>query len=164
MRTNDLGGIQPSLTINEDAKTGTNATFYRKQSEKLHLLEIVLEGQQNEDRAYIQQFKGSTSGIDRMDGYKFPHDGFSLATLADGNGLEVFAVGEIMTSGSIPLRVSSPSVGSYTFSALTFGDFEGIELSVKDNFTGEIHSLSGGKAYSFTPFLNTFFILNLLRI
>ncbi|HLZ17223.1 MAG TPA: T9SS type A sorting domain-containing protein, partial [Cyclobacteriaceae bacterium] len=82
---------------------------------------------------------------------KLTIENFSLSTVVDDNrNLAINAVGEIISSGKMPLYLANIDNGDYTFTQQSLGDFQGVKISILDKYTNTIHDLSNGAAYNFT--------------
>jgi formylmethanofuran dehydrogenase subunit C len=110
-------GANPSISINENAKTSNTGTFYRTQHEVLsNLLEVVLSGREVEDKTYIKFQEDASNHFDlNYDGYKFDNDSMNLATILES--------GERMCINYLPIPTDNTMVnldvygiksGSYT--------------------------------------------------
>jgi hypothetical protein len=141
----------PTLNITEDAKTPSTGAFLREMSQPIHTVELILAGAGVEDRTYVQQIDGSTLGFDGMDGPKLTFDNFSLSTVVDNDrSVAINAVGEILSRGKMPLKISNIDNGEYTFTQQSLGDFQGVKISIFDKSTNAIHDLSNGEKFTFT--------------
>ncbi len=141
----------PTLNITESAKASSTGSFLREMSQPIHTVELILRGASVEDRTYVQQVNGSTTGFDAMDGPKLTIDNFSLSTVVDNSrNVAINAVGEILLSGKMPLFIANIDEGDYTFTQQSLGDFQGVKISILDKYTNAIHDLSNGASYTFT--------------
>jgi hypothetical protein len=142
----------PALTVNETAKTNTLTAFYREgENQEAHYLHIALEGNGNEDNAYIQLTEEASAGHDQYDGYKLPlEEELSFATLSrDNKKLSINALKELTLDEEIPVELINIAPGSYTFTRKSVGMLSGVPIFIRDNFLRTISEFDENKPYSF---------------
>lgn len=143
-------GSNPSLVVNESAKTTGESNFYRKK-ENVDYIEIALNGNTVSDKAFLRKRKGAKIGLDNFDVQKLENDHLTLSIVADNARLAISAVDEMPCEFDVPVTIKLNGVSSTTMeiSVNTFGLFENAKLSLYDSKEGITHDILNS-AYSFS--------------
>jgi len=149
-------GDNPSLKINESAKTSIPTTFYRHQQEPLDFLEVTLAHENLIDKTYLRLRSDATSGYHAGDVLKWNNDFMNLGFEKENRVLAIAAVDEINCQ-ELPLSLhftttaqgsfAHSPVGTYTLTATGNGVFESAEIEVHDHYTQRTFNLSGQPYY-----------------
>jgi hypothetical protein len=148
----------PSLIINEQAKSVTNASFYRQDPADADYVEFRVDQGTLSDKAYLRLRNNAVAGYDRYDVVKWNNDHLNLALIADTIPLAIAATNRLDCSSAFPLQLYftkksdgslvQPAAGDYTLTANFFGVFQYAEIILTDHFTNQTFNLSSG-TYSF---------------
>jgi len=149
-------GDNPSLKINESAKTSLPTTFYRQQQEPLDFLEVTVVHENLVDKTYLRLQSDATSGYHAGDVLKWNNDFMNLGFEKDNRVLAIAAVDEIncqelplslqFTTNAQGSFVKSP-VGSYSLRVMGNGVFESATINVQDHYTQRTFTLAGQPYY-----------------
>ncbi len=116
-------------------------------------LQLVLAGQSLSDALTVYAQAGATDAADaEFDAVKLPNPhGLNLSSLAgSGQALAIDGRPAFTAATSLPLNVSVPVAGSYSFTAATLANLAGTRAELVDNLLGTRTLLVAGTAYSFT--------------
>ncbi len=120
-------GPNPSISINENAKTASTGAFYRKQKEEMHnLLSVHLSDGLRIDKTFIKFQEDATSDFDlKYDGYKFDNDSLNLASyLGSGPRMCINYLPNPTDETIINLDIYGVKSGTYS---LSFAELESFE-------------------------------------
>ncbi|MBD2714236.1 fibronectin type III domain-containing protein [Microvirga sp. STR05] len=150
-------GATPTLTLTNANRVTSFAqqVSFNRGPETRPLLQLAVRNTAGTslDDTYVYFEQGATAGIDdRYDAYKLRNSSSNLSTVVGSeemsiNGLAPLTGAEVV----VPLRLSVPQAGTYTFQAaqlLNFGT--GAEVFLRDAQSGTLQSLSQQPNYTFT--------------
>jgi hypothetical protein len=148
----------PSLIIKEQAKSVSNAPFFRMDPADADYVEFSIDQGTLSDKAYLRLRNNAVAGYDRFDVVKWNNDHLNLALIADTIPLAIVATNRLDCSVAFPLQLyftkkadgslTWPTAGTYTLSANSFCVFQYAAIILTDHFTEQTFDLSSGK-YSF---------------
>ncbi|MGI4835316.1 MAG: DUF4331 family protein [Janthinobacterium lividum] len=132
-------------------------SFYRT-AETRPLVQLQLQGAQLPlaDEAYVYFEQGAGAGYDaKFDAYKLPSSsGLSVSSLIQGGELSINGLAPFSGLGAsltVPLNVSVPAAGTYSFNAASILNFTaGTRVYLLDTETGTRTDLLATPTYSFT--------------
>lgn len=128
-------GADPYLVINEDAKAGTGAEYYRKRPPDF--LELSLSMEDLTDRAYLRIRKGASRELDAYDAPKMWNDSLSLAFQTDdGVPVAIHAVPRLERMERIPLEIRRKAGKEFSFHIQGFGALHAATFGLIDDATG----------------------------
>jgi len=135
----------PTLSINESAKSSGDASFYRF-GETDHV-QLSITGPEGEDMVWLRLRPAAAKTLDRFDAVKLPNDELSLAILTtDSVAVAIAASDEFDCNTVIPVSITGPSggmirPGNYTMSIETSGMFSGSTVRLIDYFNADTTAL-----------------------
>jgi hypothetical protein len=143
----------PSFSINEQAKTGNPATFYRTASP--NKLSINLTNGAVTDKAIVKINSESSNKFDDFDGPKLDNSLFEISTLSeDGIKMAVNSMNKINCGTVLPIMVKNLTVGSYEISFERLGEFQELDVELYDRYTNSTVTVSNTSIYSFSVSAN----------
>lgn len=138
----------PTFSINEQAKTGTAATFFRT-GEPDRLTLLLVKGTQ-EDKAIVNINPNAKTTLDDFDGPKLDNTLFDLSTLSEeGVSLAINAIDHIACGSILPINVKDLTTGSYTLSVEGLGIFSDQRMMLFDRYTNTLVDVNSNTAYDF---------------
>ncbi len=138
-----------SFIINEQAKSGNGATFFR--TGEPDKLSVSLTKGAITDRAIVNINSESTSMLDDFDGPKLDNTLFDLSTLSeDGISMAINSINAIGCGSALPMKVKDMTNGTYQMSFERLGKFSDLQIQLFDRFTNATIELSQTPSYSFT--------------
>jgi len=139
-----------TLSLTEQVKSLTPATFYRTNSNEVDALEIVLQGDSVEDRTYLQLSQGAVMAYDNLDGPKLmnPTGGNLFSSTTEGLPMSINVFGVIPDGGEVPLALNQLNKGTYSITLHRSGAFVEQRILLIDKSTGESLALDDNEAYS----------------
>jgi hypothetical protein len=144
-------GADFGLSIDETAKVspGTGSSFYRVAQQQRDLMKINLTKGAIIDYAYYRMVEGASDDFERNDFLNQDNDLFDVATLVGTKQVAVNSVGTLSCGRTIPVHVKDMTNGTYTFTIGREGIFTGMDVILKDKFTGVTTNLSQNENYQF---------------
>ena len=139
-------GINPVLTIREDAKVTNGAVFYRTSSSNIPSFVLVLQRDGVTDKAYYKIRSTANSGLDEWDAIKQENDNFDIATYSDENiSLAINAREELPCNTSvIPIEIRDLKYGDYKIGLVTKFDFDNYNYTWIDHYLQTETKLTNG--------------------
>lgn len=139
----------PSLIIDEPAKSISNAPFYRSGGDDVDYVEIIVDHEDLSDKAYLRLRNDALAGYDHHDILKWDNDQLNLALTADTLSLAIAATDRLDCSTLLPLHLYFASgsplpTGEYTLSVNSFGVFQHATILLHDHLTQQAVDLSAG--------------------
>jgi len=142
----------PSLTVNESAKSpATGGDFYRKSSTSEQLI-IAINNGTFQDRSFLKINPEATEGYDRkFDGYKLKNEEMNIYLIdSEQRNLVMHTFSEIPLDLQIPVGVEVMQPGEYTISFANADGFSlGAELYLIDRFEGKVTPVTSVEGYTF---------------
>lgn len=133
---------------------GPQNVFGRPAADMRPHLYLRVAGADLADETYLYFEAGATMGIDtEYDAVKLPNStGLNLASLAMGTPLAIQGLAPLAgaTEVEIPLALTVPTAGSFTFEAADLANFGTTAVYLRDAATGTILPLAVGSRYTFT--------------
>lgn len=153
-------GPNPSLQVRESAKTSEGiGTFYRKATDPVDRISLVLSNGSVVDRTYVKVVKGAVASIDNFDAPKMTNDGigtlnFSSVMKKSNLTMAINAVDEITCGDTIKLKVNGAkgqplAAGNYSISFSSSGIMDNLSWTLRDTYLKTDISVSDGSVYSF---------------
>ncbi len=107
-------GTNPTLQINERAKSNTTGIFFRKPNPN-NWFRITLNGNNQADEAVIRISNGATNGYDpEMDAKKFNNGGINISTYIDSGGsMAINSLPEFLCNEPIYVKLNKTKPGTY---------------------------------------------------
>ncbi len=138
----------PTFSINEQAKTGNAAIFYRTSSPDK--LTISLTKDNITDKAVVKFNPQSIGTLDDFDGPKLDNSLFDVSTLSeDGISMAVNSLNKVSCGALLPMKIKDMTNGEYQFSFERLGEFEELNLQLFDRFTDKTINLFQTQIYTF---------------
>ncbi len=144
-------GDNPSLQINERAKSGNTGTFFRVK-EPLHLFRITLSNDNEKDEAVVRFSSNASFEYDpEMDARKFSNEAINLSTnVATQGDMAINTIPQLLCEQALQLKMSNTDPGSYQ---LNFTELERLNLPytilLTDLFTESVMDISNEASYQF---------------
>lgn len=138
----------PTFSINEQAKSGNGATFYR--TGEPDRLSVSLKKGSFTDKAIVNLNPESTATLDDFDGPKLDNTLFDISTVsADGISMAINSMDAISCGSVLPMKIKDMSNGTYEMSFERLGKFADQDMQLFDRFTNLIVDLNQTLVYSF---------------
>ncbi|HEY3402109.1 MAG TPA: T9SS type A sorting domain-containing protein [Ohtaekwangia sp.] len=145
-------GENPSLIINEDAKTNMATPFFKKSNSDLDFIELTIASSTYSDKVYLRLRHDAVAGLDNKDVQKRSNDVLNLAFLIDSVPAAIAATNRLTCSTLLPLNLSFPLTssgtilpslkGEYSFSLNAFGLFKSSSIKIHDALTNEFNKIN----------------------
>jgi hypothetical protein len=144
-------GADVGLDIDETAKVspGTGSSFYRVADQTRDLMKINLTKGAVTDYAYYRRIEGASDDFERNDFLNQNNDLFDVATLVGTKQVAVNSVSSLVCGSIVPVHIKDMTNGTYTFHISREGVFAGMDVMLKDKFTGTTTNLSQNENYQF---------------
>lgn len=137
-----------SFVINEQAKSGNGATFYR--TGEPDRLSMSLKKGTVIDKAIVNINPLSMSTLDDFDGPKLDNTLFDISTVSnDGISMAINATNAINCGSVLPLKVKDLTNGTYELSFDRLGKFVDLDMQLFDRFTNSTIDIDQTPVYSF---------------
>ena len=129
-------GENPSLGIDEDAKTVEGAAYYRRRTPDF--LEMTVKVGTLFDKAYLRIRDGSSEGLDNFDAPKLRNDSLSVSFLtSDAVRVAINAVPGLSSLSEVPLAVDGvDGKDALHFGIQADGVVRGSSFAIRDTITG----------------------------
>lgn len=153
----------PSLSINENAKTGSTAEFFREEQEEQmdpNVLVVAMTRGIFWDKAHLQISDGASAKYDNLDFPKLKNDFYNLSMLtSDGKSVAINVTDDITCGSELRLKLEFTKnedgtyfmdpKGVYDLAFEQIGNVKGYDVLLVDKFKGTSRKLSAGDKYSF---------------
>jgi hypothetical protein len=143
----------PSLTIQEADKVAESTAFFRTAEEEYQdrLVVSLSDGAYN-DNTYIWFREGATENFDsNFDALKRSNDVFNLSSYAlSGEELAINSMGTLTSCNkTVSLNFDNIDEGTYILDFSGINSFNGLSVTLKDNFSTTSTAINEGSEYSF---------------
>jgi hypothetical protein len=146
-------GPSPSLTINEEAKSQGQQTFFRMTEQPVSHLMLRLKSGETEDAAIVSLTEFANDEFEpELDGKKQANKGmFNLSTLSSNDhALAINNLNDAYCSKSIKLNITDAPAGKYTLFLEDISSLSGVgSITLVDNFAKEHLDFLEAAQYSF---------------
>ena len=150
------GQTTGSMTFNNAVRVTTftaTPSFNRGTPDTRPLVQLQLQGASTSlaDAAYVYFEQGATPTFDTaFDAYKLPNTtGLSVSSIVGLDELAINGLAPLNGATTVPLNVSVPAVGTYTFNAASLLNFGATHVYLLDSQNGSRTDLGQQATYSF---------------
>ncbi len=144
-------GANPTLQMNERAKSNTTGIFFRK-SNSDNLFRITLSGNNQADEAVIRFSQQATSSYDpEMDAKKFNNGGINISTSIESEvPMAINSLPELLCTEQISVKLAKTKPGKYQIKFTELTNFNlPYSISLIDGYADSIVMVDDSTVYTF---------------
>lgn len=143
----------PTLSVSENAKQTTDASFYREDGHLPNTLQLIMSSASAQDDAFIQFKEEATAAFDtNLDGAKQNNSFFNLSTLtSDNKAMVINLTTPYYCTQDVKLRIENAGAGTYGLHINGVSDLTaGEKVTLIDTFLQTEKVLGESESFSFT--------------
>jgi len=145
-------GSDPTLQINERAKSNTTGVFFRK-SKPDNWFRITLSGNNQADEAVVRLSPQATTGYDpKMDAKKFNNGGINISTFIESEGpMAINSLPELLYDEQLSVKLSNTKPGKYHLGFTEMAKFNlPYSISLVDGYVDSTVMVVDSTVYTFS--------------
>lgn len=142
----------PSLSVNEQAKSGATASFYRTQNAAPEVIQIALSNGTITDNTFVSLSQDATFGYDADDTPNLNNETFDITTFgSDSINLAINYLDLTTCSELLAINIADVASGNYSIEFLQLESLvSDFQLLLVDNYTGTEIDIRNNPIYNFS--------------